>query len=193
MLINLCTTGVSLFLSFALTQRFTQDISMDEEEKSENEHRYNMVLASIIGIALFSSFIGKYVSTMIFMRINKRIHCKIVDSVLRTNMLFFEQNTQGRILNRFSKDIQTLDYLVFDFLEMIDYFVKCILSIIMVIVVIPWLTVVVIFSLLYLVNLRKKCVLATQDPIRLKTVLMSPVNSLIQDTVNGLPTVRCMN
>ena len=168
-------------------------MSMDEEEKSENEHRYNIVLASIIGIALFSSFIGKYVSTMIFMRINKRIHKRIVDSVLRTSMLFFEQNTQGRILNRFSKDIQTLDYLVFDFLEMVDYFVKCFLSIGMVIVVIPWLTVVVIFSLIYLVNLRKKCVLATQDPIRLKTVLMSPVNSLIQDTVNGLPTVRCMN
>ena len=177
--INLCTTGVSLYLSFALTQRFTSDASMDEEEKSENEHRYNTVLASIIGMALLTSFIGKYVSTNIFMSINKRIHSKIVESVLATNLVFFEQNTQGMILNRFSKDIQTMDYLVFDFLEMIDYFTKCILSIGMVILVIPWLTIVVIFSLLYLINLRKKCVLATQDPIRLKTVLMSPINSLI--------------
>ena len=34
---------------------------------------------------------------------------------------------------------------------------------------------------------------ATRDTIRLKLSLVSPVNSLIQDAVNGLPTLKCMN
>jgi ABC-type multidrug transport system fused ATPase/permease subunit len=191
-LINLSTVGVSLYLSFALTQRFTDGVLTSEECKDERDHQYNVALASIIGVALFVSFVGKYISNMIFMKINKRIHHKIVDSVLHSGLIFFEQNTQGRILNRFSKDIQTLDYLVFDFLEMIDYMTKCFFSIVIIIFVIPWLSVVVGLSLIYLVNLRKRCILVTQDPIRLKTTLMSPINSLIQDTVNGLATVRCL-
>ena len=104
-LINLSTVGVSLYLSFALTQRFTDGALTSDECKDERDYQYNVALASIIGVALFISFVGKYISNMIFMKINKRIHHKIVDSVLHSGLIFFEQNTQGRILNRFSKDI----------------------------------------------------------------------------------------
>ena len=104
LLINISTYGVSLYLSFALTQRFTEE-DICEADQDERDYRYNVTLASIIGIALFVSFIGKYISNKIFLRINKTFHSKVVESVLNTNMIFFEQNTQGRILNRFSKDI----------------------------------------------------------------------------------------
>ena len=160
-IINLSTTGVSLFLSFALTKKFSEDLVLNDDEKDARDVRYNIALASIIGVALFTSFVGKYISNLIFMRINKKLHGKIVNSVLNTNLVFFEQNTQGRILNRFSKDIQTLDYLVFDFLEMIDYFTKCFFSLAMVIYIIPLLTFVVILSLVYLISLRRRCVLVT--------------------------------
>ena len=157
--INLCTMGVSLYLSYALTLRFnSSQEGLDEAEKRKLEAEYDMALLSIISISLFASFIGKWISNMIFMRINKRLHNDIVKSVLRTKLQFFEENTQGRILNRFSKDISTLDYLVFDFLEMVDYFTKCILSIGMVIIVSPWLIGIAMCSLIYLVRLRKKCV-----------------------------------
>ena len=33
---------------------------------------------------------------------------------------------------------------------------------------------------------------ATRDVVRLRQALIAPVNSLIQDAVNGLPTLRCM-
>ena len=54
------------------------------------------------------------------MEINQRIHDKMVANVLHTKLKFFEQNTQGMILNRFSKDVQTLDKIVFTFLEVTD-------------------------------------------------------------------------
>jgi len=54
------------------------------------------------------------------MEINQRIHDKMVKNVLNTKLKFFEQNTQGMILNRFSKDVQTLDKIVFTFLEVTD-------------------------------------------------------------------------
>ena len=54
------------------------------------------------------------------MEINQKIHDKMVENVLNTKLKFFEENTQGMILNRFSKDVQTLDKIVYTFLDVTD-------------------------------------------------------------------------
>ena len=150
-------------------------------------------MITIILFALGSSFIGTIISNRIFMSINRRLHDCISKGVLQTGITFFEENTQGRILNRFSKDVASLDNLLFIILEMIDHSIKCFVTLVTVIFVSPWLLLVFLFSLAYLWRIRKKCLHVTRDTIRLKFALMSPVNSLIQDAVNGLPTLRCLN
>lgn len=139
-----------------------------------------------------STFIGKYFSNYIFMKINHRVHHEMVKSVLHAQIQFFEENTQGRIINRFSKDISSLDNFVFLYLEMVDYIVKCLFSIALVVYIVPWLLVIVAISTVYLLHLRKKNLYCSRDTMRLKSVLNSPINSLIHDAVNGLPTLRCM-
>lgn len=67
------------------------------------------MLSILIAVALVSSFLGKLLSNKIFLSISSRLHNKVVDSVLRTDLRFFEENTSGRIVNRFSKDVKTLD------------------------------------------------------------------------------------
>ena len=62
---------------------------------------------------------------------------------------------------------------------MMDYFIKCALSLIVIIFVCPAIILIAILSVFYLMYIRKKCILITQDPMRLKFALMSPVNSLI--------------
>jgi hypothetical protein len=54
------------------------------------------------------------------MEINQKVHDKMVYNVLYTKLKFFEVNTQGMILNRFSKDVQTLDKIVYTFLDVTD-------------------------------------------------------------------------
>ena len=142
--------------------------------------------------ALTSAFIGKWISVKIFMVINKRIHATLVRRVLNTGIVFFEENTQGRILNRFSKDTATMDNMLFGFLEMTDYIVKCLFSLAIVIFMSPWIVLVAILSIFYLIGIRRKNLVVNRDTMRLKYSLMSPVNSLIQDAVNGLPTLRCL-
>jgi ABC-type bacteriocin/lantibiotic exporter with double-glycine peptidase domain len=111
---------------------------------------------------------------------------------LQTDLSFFEENTCGRIVNRFSKDVKTLDQFLFVFLEMTDYTVKCAFSTAIVIYLYPVLILFAILQMFYLIRLRKQCLFATRDTIRMKFSLVSPVNSLIQDAVNGLPTLKCM-
>ena len=39
---------------------------------------------------------------------------------MHTKVKFFEENTKGRIVNRFSNDVSDLDQIVFTFLDMTD-------------------------------------------------------------------------
>jgi len=43
------------------------------------------------------------------MSINRNLHSKVVSSLIKTNMQFFDENTSGRILNRMSADIAVSD------------------------------------------------------------------------------------
>ena len=54
------------------------------------------------------------------MGINRRLNDQITRGMLNTSIQFYETNTQGRILNRFSKDVGVMDNLVFTVLEMAD-------------------------------------------------------------------------
>ena len=142
---------------------------------------------------MLSSFLGKLLSNKIFLSISSRLHNKLVNSVLNTDLNFFEENTSGRIVNRFSKDVKTLDQFLFVFLEMTDYAVKCIFATFIVIYLYPYLVIFALFQLFYLIKIRRIAMRATRDTMRLKFSLITPMNSLIQDAVNGLTTLRCMD
>lgn len=49
------------------------------------------------------------------LRSNTSLHKKMLSSILRAKILFFDQNPSGRILNRFSNDISLLDNLFCNF------------------------------------------------------------------------------
>jgi hypothetical protein len=52
----------------------------------------------------------------------------MVNSVLNTGIKFFEVNTNGRILNRFSKDMNMIDNLSLFFLEMVDVIIILVIN-----------------------------------------------------------------
>jgi ABC-type multidrug transport system fused ATPase/permease subunit len=98
--INFCTVAVSIYLGLTLTSKISA---------ADDQVNYVIVLSIIIVVALVSSFLGKLISNKIFLSISSRLHKKLVNSILHTDLAFFEENTCGRIVNRFSKDVKTLD------------------------------------------------------------------------------------
>ena len=92
----------------------------------------------------------------------------MVEGVINTKIKFFEVNTNGRILNRFSKDVKVLDSIVNTYLELTDvrllytmmniinqYIVKSILTTVVVIVSVPWVLIIAFLSLFYLIRIRR--------------------------------------
>ena len=62
---------------------------------------------------------------------------KVIKSLIETRMEFFDENTSLQIINRVSHDVAQMDIIVFNFLEMIDYIIKCSFSIIFIIMSAP--------------------------------------------------------
>ena len=62
---------------------------------------------------------------------------KVIKSLIETRMEFFDENTSLQIINRVSHDVAKMDIIVFNFLEMIDYIIKCSFSIIFIIMSAP--------------------------------------------------------
>lgn len=124
--INFCAIWLSLYLAYALSDFGGNE---DKPQTLGENKAFIPMLFLIMASCFISTVLGKYISSLIFMSINKNLHKKVVQSLVNTRMQFYDENTSGRIINRLSRDISTVDQMVFTFLEMIDYIIKCSFSV----------------------------------------------------------------
>jgi len=116
---------------------------------------------------------------------------KVANAPINT---YFDVTPVGRILNKFSSDLQTSDNEIswnFGFLlTMIALFV---LTICVSISAVPWLAflIPVIAGVAYFVSLRNIGVFKEMN--RIVSVSKSPLLSLIQETINGASTIRAFS
>lgn len=78
---------------------------------AENNVRQELVL--FYAVILSATFIVYLMRTFGYfrmcLRISLRLHDRLFRGITRATMYFFNTNSSGRILNRFSKDIRTVD------------------------------------------------------------------------------------
>lgn len=134
-LINLCVSSLSIYLAVKLSNIGGKKADRD-----------NMVwpLSVIVVTTFVVSIIGKIVSAAVFMSINRNFHDKAIQSLINTKISFFDENTSGRIINRFSKDFSKTDHISFHFLEMLDFMIKCMFSLTIIMIANPITIVIVI-------------------------------------------------
>ena len=84
--------------------------SQNDTIKEEVDEKYYSIVYSSLIIAMFITiFIRCFTFFSMCMKSSVKLHNQIFDKILRVPMTFFENNPTGRILNRFSKDIGTVD------------------------------------------------------------------------------------
>ena len=180
-ILNICVSSLSFYLAFALS-------------KSDFDKSSFITYLSIIMISTFAITVAaKYFSSLIFMSINRNVHTKVVEALINTKMSFYDENTSGRILNRLSKDVEVIDRMVFNFLEMVDYIIKCLFSVAFMVFATPQYTIVVVMIQLgYVYWLKQKILVTTRECFRWKQMLNAPIISVIQDSINGQVTMRAL-
>ncbi|CAF3739291.1 unnamed protein product [Rotaria sp. Silwood1] len=122
---------------------------------------------------------------------SNHFHNRMLSGLLHTSMRFFESNPSGRILNRVSKDQQVVDEILpATLFDAIQVLIMTIGSVILIIVINPWMILVFIFLgpgfwLLYRYYLR-----SSQQLQRMESVTRSPIFGLFVSSLNGLATIR---
>nr|CAI5849598.1 unnamed protein product [Callosobruchus analis] len=125
--------------------------------------------------------------------VSSKLHKSMMDNIVYSSMLFFSKNPSGRILNRFSKDIGSLDELLpFTLLDTVQIGLR-VLAISIVIgslsywITIPTIVILVIFYLLRTVYLQTSTAVK-----RIESITRSPIFTHLSMSLQGLTTIRAL-
>ena len=115
-----------------------------------------MYLGVYAGLGFGQAFlvlIGSFAMAIGAIMASKTLHDNMLANIIRSPMTFFDTTPLGRILNRFSKDIYTIDELVPRSLRMFIYMLfSCISTFVVIAVASPWfLAVIVPLLVIYIV------------------------------------------
>ena len=120
------------------------------------------------------------------------LHNRLLDKILSLPMSFFDTQPSGRLINRFTKDVEACDI---NMQQVISQFTTCFMSVGLSIVVVAAVTrgaiLVVLVPLGYVYLIVQRFYLATSRELkRLDSVALSPIFSSFSETLAGLATVR---
>ncbi|XP_064537336.1 multidrug resistance-associated protein 1 isoform X5 [Drosophila montana] len=119
------------------------------------------------------------------------IHAQLLSSVLHWPMELFETTPQGRILNRFSKDIHVVDATLPMLLRVVLFCAIAVLATIVVISISTPIFLAVIVPIAFIYYFAQRFYVATSRQLmRLESVSRSPIYSHFGETVTGASTIR---
>ncbi|XP_064405656.1 multidrug resistance-associated protein 1-like [Halichondria panicea] len=122
---------------------------------------------------------------------SRTLHTGMLKNILRSPMSFFDTTPTGRILNRFSKDIYTIDEIIPRSLQAFFFTFFSVISTIMVIVIsTPIFGVVIIPLGIFYLLVQRFYVTTSRQLKRLESITRSPIYSHFQETVTGASTIR---
>lgn len=192
---ELKTTNLNLTATGNNVNNITSDVEISPLNVFDALHWERDTFIYIYGGLVLALFFLALSRSMLFYKLtmicSQKLHDSIFSSVVRAPMRFFDTNTGGRILNRFSKDIGSVDELLPKaILDASQLILMALGSIVLITVVNPmFLIVVVVIGAISLV-LRSIFLRTSKNIKRLEGIMRSPVFTHLNATLNGLTTIR---
>lgn len=124
----------------------------------------------------------------------RKLHRELLDGVISAKMSFFDTTPLGRIINRFSKDVYTID----EILPRVFYsFFRTLVSVTATILVITTVTplfIVMMFPIAYIyLYVRKYYISTSRELKRLESTSRSPIYAQFSETLGGVSTIRAFD
>jgi ABC-type multidrug transport system fused ATPase/permease subunit len=141
----------------------------------------SLVLTTLRLVTLFSGSL----------KASHRIHNQLLDRVLRAKVRFFDVTPLGRIVNRFSSDLETVDQAIAPALSFLLFsVVATIYVIILISVITPAFIVPGVFVALLFRSIGAYYLKTSRDMKRLNAVSRSPIYVQFNETIAGVATIR---
>ncbi|TKA46270.1 hypothetical protein B0A54_03077 [Friedmanniomyces endolithicus] len=172
------------------------DADSQQERKAEGSVKFSIILSYLLYAALG---VGFMIITLVregvlfggSLTASKRIHRNLMESVTHARFRFFDTTPLGQIMNRFSKDIESVDQ---EIAPVAVGVVHCLASIITIVVLISVITpsfliAAVFITALYFV-VGRIYISSSRDLKRLESVQRSPLYQQFGETLSGMTTIR---
>ena len=125
------------------------------------------------------------------LRASSKIHSRLLDSVARAKLQFFDTTPLGQLMNRFSKDVEAIDQ---DVAPIAVGVFGCLFSLITIIVLItaitPGFLIAGFFIALIYAAIGQLYLRSSRDLKRLESVQRSPLYQQFGETLSGIVTIR---
>ncbi|XP_075997924.1 ATP-binding cassette sub-family C member 5 [Genypterus blacodes] len=152
---------------------------------------YATIYASSMGVMLLLKPLRGIVFVKGTLRASSRLHDELFQKVLRCPMKFFDTTPSGRILNRFSKDMDEVDTrLPFQAEMLIQNVILVCFCLAVISFVFPCFLVAVVPLVLLFAALHRVSRVFIRDLKRLDNVTLSPFVSHITSSIQGLATLQ---
>ncbi|KAK9869832.1 hypothetical protein WA026_003561 [Henosepilachna vigintioctopunctata] len=163
----------------------------DDNSWSLSRDMYIIIYSSLMGLLVVLTLVRSFSFFAVCMKSSTKLHDNMFSSISVATMNFFNNNQAGRILNRFSKDMGSVDELLptalIDCLQigLTLLGIIAVIGVVSPLLLIPTTVMGVIFYLL-----RAFYLSTSRNVKRLEGVTRSPVFSHISSTLDGLTTIR---
>ncbi|KAI9318473.1 P-loop containing nucleoside triphosphate hydrolase protein [Dichotomocladium elegans] len=184
--------AVSSLGSFRLQEPPLGNLLVPQSGKQEVNIVYYLGIYIIIGVVALIMSTGKYIALVhASMVASYQLHEKLLHSILRAKVRFFDTTPLGRVINRFSSDIGTIDQELTMSLGTFLYSVVSTLCVVLLISAVMPLFImpaVVIAALYWMIGAYY--IATSRDMKRLNSVSRSPIYIQFEESLNGVATIR---
>ncbi|KAL4446518.1 hypothetical protein ABPG74_001259 [Tetrahymena malaccensis] len=181
---------VLFFTCEVLTTVFTNAIGYYNSSEYSNQSVIDALGYITLGYCL-NLFIKYFIHIKFLNSSSTSLHNRMIESLVRSKVLYFDQTQSGRIINRFSTDLVIVDQtLPITSIDTIEVLCSHIVLLIMLIIINPYFIIVAFFMILILYNFmiisKASLIESKQTDLRNR----SPIFNYFTTTVQGILPLR---
>ncbi|CAG2110754.1 unnamed protein product, partial [Medioppia subpectinata] len=193
---------IIVFVNYALMQTSVAGTSLwlaewsDSVERGERDSTaYYLSIYGVLGIiqTVFVTY-GWYAMTRGSIKAATYLHFKMLEQIMHSPMSFFDTTPLGRILNRFSKDVDTCDSTLQQTIRVV---LTCGFTTLSTLVIISmqipiFLAIIVPVAIIFYL-IQKFYITTSRQLKRLESITKSPIYAHFSETLSGVATIRACN
>ncbi|XP_061163776.1 ATP-binding cassette sub-family C member 5-like [Saccostrea echinata] len=162
----------------------------DVSDSSSGLDFYLTVYVSSMGLIILMMIAKGFIGATYYVRAACRLHDKVLTNVMKAPMRFFDANPPGRILNRFSKDLDEADVFLPQLQDtLFQVSTSIVVSLVSAVVIMPWIGIAIVPVAIFFYIFKIVSSVSVRQFKRFENITRSPLLSHVNTSAQGLSTI----